>query len=159
VIYLYSDDIKHDYIEALKWYKMGAEQGEMNGQRKLGMMYEKGMGVVKNYSEALKWYGKSAEQGDWDAQLKLGEFYYYGKGISKNNLSSYIWYKIVLDKYKRYLQDNIKLKAITGIKVVEKKLTKQQLEKANQIVEEWKPVINKNNYFRGKILCGCGEVM
>jgi TPR repeat protein len=33
------------------------------------MMYEDGLGTVKDIDKAIYWYKKSAEQGDQDAQI------------------------------------------------------------------------------------------
>ena len=60
-----------DDAEALKWWRKAAEQGDAKAQFNLGVMYDKGQGVMRNYAEAAKWYRKAAEQGDADAQRNL----------------------------------------------------------------------------------------
>ena len=40
-----------------------AEEGDVEAQNKLGMIYYNGEGVPKDYTEAIKWYRKAAEQG------------------------------------------------------------------------------------------------
>ena len=49
--------------EAVKWYRLAAEQGNEYGQKNLGVMYEYGRGVGQSLTEAVKWYRLSAEQG------------------------------------------------------------------------------------------------
>ncbi|MDR2882093.1 MAG: sel1 repeat family protein, partial [Azoarcus sp.] len=56
-----------DYEET----KRAADRGDLVAQNTLGMMYERGQGVVQDHSEALKWYRKAAEKGSVDAQLSL----------------------------------------------------------------------------------------
>ena len=41
----------------------GAEEGHSEAQYKLGMMYEKGLGLRKNKREARTWLKKTAKQG------------------------------------------------------------------------------------------------
>ena len=52
--------------------KKMAEAGEALAQFSLGVMYDKGDGVLKDSAEAVKWYRKSAEQGNANAQNNLG---------------------------------------------------------------------------------------
>ena len=42
--------------EAVKWFKLAAEQGMVGSQTTLAMMYEEGKGVEKDPQEAKKWY-------------------------------------------------------------------------------------------------------
>ena len=50
--------------EAVKWYRLAAEQGVAAAQYNLGLMYDNGDGVPENDREAVKWYRLAAEQGD-----------------------------------------------------------------------------------------------
>lgn len=63
--------VTKDYAEALKWYRMSAEQGSVMGCYNLGWMYEHGEGVSKNLTEAKKWYEKASAQGDEEAKNRL----------------------------------------------------------------------------------------
>ena len=58
-------------VKAAKWYLKSAEQGNANGQWRLGAMYVYGDGVEKDLVKATEWYQKSAEQGDAEAQRLL----------------------------------------------------------------------------------------
>ena len=49
--------LKRDYAEALKWYRMAAEQGSTAAEHGLAEMYFEGKGVTKDYAEAARWYG------------------------------------------------------------------------------------------------------
>ena len=70
-MYEYGYGVKQDYGEALKWYRLSAEQGNDVAQFNLGVMYEYGRGVAKDLQEARKWYEKAAAQGDTDAKDAL----------------------------------------------------------------------------------------
>ena len=56
--------VPQDYAEAVKWYRLAAEQGYAAAQYNLGVMYDNGQGVPQDYAEAVKWYRLAAEQGD-----------------------------------------------------------------------------------------------
>ncbi|MXZ50206.1 MAG: sel1 repeat family protein, partial [Rhodobacteraceae bacterium] len=52
-----------DYETALREWHPLAEQGEVEAQFILGLMYGNGEGVPQDYGEAEKWWRLSAEQG------------------------------------------------------------------------------------------------
>eukprot|EP00245_Coleochaete_scutata_P017141 TRINITY_DN8262_c0_g1_i10.p1 TRINITY_DN8262_c0_g1~~TRINITY_DN8262_c0_g1_i10.p1 ORF type:complete len:156 (-),score=32.91 TRINITY_DN8262_c0_g1_i10:203-670(-) len=56
--------VAKDLTEAVKWFRLLAEQGDALGQCNLGVCYEIGYGVAKDLKEAVKWYRRSAEQGN-----------------------------------------------------------------------------------------------
>ena len=64
-----------NYIEAIKWYKLAAEKGDLYAQNNLGSIYKNGQGVMRNYNEAIKWLRLAAEHGSVDDQYNLGEMY------------------------------------------------------------------------------------
>ncbi len=61
--------------EAVKWYRLAAEQGNAFGQKYLGAMYQNGRGVPQNDVDAVKWYRLAAEQGNVGAQASLDRMY------------------------------------------------------------------------------------
>ena len=63
---------RDDYETAYKLFLPLAEQGNVDGQRNLGMLHYLGLGVPKDSKEAEKWWELAAEQGDVDAQYNLG---------------------------------------------------------------------------------------
>lgn len=58
------------------WSKLlkDAENGDVNTQYRVGVMYTKGIGGTKSYSEAEKWLRKAAQQGHPAAQNALSVF-------------------------------------------------------------------------------------
>ena len=50
-----------DFATAARLFRPLAEQGDLNSQTNLGLMYRKGRGVTKDDAEAAKWYRKAAE--------------------------------------------------------------------------------------------------
>ena len=64
--------------EALKWFKVAAEQNVVEAMFTLGMMYEQGIGVNRDEEKAFQYYLQSAEGGYEDAQYRIGSIYLEG---------------------------------------------------------------------------------
>jgi uncharacterized protein len=83
-----------DYKEAMKWFRMAAEQGHAGAQFNLGYMYNEGQGVAQDSEESTKWYRLAAEQGHSGAQFNLGNMYANGEGVAQDYKEAYIWLSI-----------------------------------------------------------------
>ena len=68
------EGVPQDYQEALKWYRLAAEQGDANAQCSLGVMYYEGQGVQQDYKAAIKLWKLAAEQGHEEAQYNLDNY-------------------------------------------------------------------------------------
>ena len=55
--------VPQDYVEAVKWFRKAAEQGNAVVQYNLGMMYEMGRGVAGDAVTAYAWYSAAAASG------------------------------------------------------------------------------------------------
>ena len=55
-----------DDAEAVRWYRLAADQGHAYAQNNLGAMYANGDGVPEDDAEAVRWYRLAADQGDAD---------------------------------------------------------------------------------------------
>jgi DNA-binding response OmpR family regulator len=53
--------VEQKYLEAAKWFRLAADQGDSEAQRFLGCMYAEGKGVSQDFAEALKWCKIAAE--------------------------------------------------------------------------------------------------
>ncbi|PMG31544.1 hypothetical protein BCU94_07345 [Shewanella sp. 10N.286.52.C2] len=60
------------YEKAIFLFKSAAEQGYVDAQFNLGVIYGNGQGVTKDDKQAVAWYRKAADQGNASAQSKLG---------------------------------------------------------------------------------------
>jgi TPR repeat protein len=49
-----------DYAQAVKWYRLAADQGDADAQFNLGFMYASGQGVPKDYVLAYMWRNLAA---------------------------------------------------------------------------------------------------
>ena len=161
VMYQYGLVAPEDHKEALKWYRLAAEQGDAKAQLFMGLIYTNGQGIAKNSKEAMKWYGLAAEQrmaskkmmiydlakknapealkvltrdaekGIAVAQYNLGAMYANGEGVPQDFVLAHMWYNL------SGLQGH---KDVTNqINLVEKKMSPQQIEQAQEMVRDWKP--------------------
>ncbi|MFP6803287.1 MAG: tetratricopeptide repeat protein, partial [Pseudomonadales bacterium] len=55
--------VPEDDKEAVKLYRLAAEQGHLSAQHKLGLMYDNGEGLPEDDKAAVKWYRLAADQG------------------------------------------------------------------------------------------------
>jgi hypothetical protein len=67
--------VPQNYPEAVKWYKLAAEQEVAPAQCNLGLCYQTGRGVQQSTPDAVRWFIRAARQGDKTAQHNLGVHY------------------------------------------------------------------------------------
>lgn len=78
---------------AVKWFKVAAEKGHTDAQRRLGNAYSIGAGgVALDIKKAEYWWVKSAKAGNIEAEMLLGEKYFEGDGLEKSDKKSFEWY-------------------------------------------------------------------
>ena len=130
-MYEYGIGVPQDYKEAVKWYRLAAEQGDASAQFYLGRMFEEGNGVPKDNKEAVKWWKLSAEQDDAKAQYKLGLMYKAGYGVPQDYVLAHMWYNLAGSNGHEDARENKKR--------VEDQMTPQQIEKAQEMAKNWKP--------------------
>ena len=75
-----------DDAEALRWYRLAAEQGaNATAQYSIGVMYATGRSVPQDDAEAVRWWRLAAEQGHADAQSNLRVMSAAGRGVPQND--------------------------------------------------------------------------
>ena len=120
-----------DYETAYKLWLPLAEQGDVEAQVNLGVMYDNGQGVLQDYKEAIKWYRLAAQQGHASAQFNLGSMYYKGLGVPQDYVLAHMWINLAAS--------NGDEDAIEKRTMVEKKMSPSQIEKAQEMARNWKP--------------------
>ncbi|NKB76103.1 MAG: sel1 repeat family protein [Gammaproteobacteria bacterium] len=70
-----------------------ADQGNVDAQYRLAIMYQNGLGVVRNELLATKWMIAAANQGFALAQHGLGFMYMEGDCVNKNGVKAVNWFK------------------------------------------------------------------
>jgi len=87
-----------DYATALKELTPLAEQGNADAQVLLGLMYLRGLGVLKDPALALMWYKAAADQRDAEGQSHLGSMYFMGLGVAKDTNEALKLWKLSADQ-------------------------------------------------------------
>jgi hypothetical protein len=156
--------------EAVKWYRLAAEQGNAEAQVNLGRLYFLGAGVPTNYAEAAKWYRLAAEQGNAAGQWCIGIMFANGFGVTRDDIQAVNWFQRAADQGNEFAQYDlgymyfngrgvpknyveaylwISLAAAKGVPVadeylpvVESKMTPGQIAEAQQRSAAWKPRSN-----------------
>ena len=127
-MYQNGQGVSQDYKEAVKWYRLSAEQGEALAQFNLAFSYANGQGVSQDYKEAAKWDRLSAEQGNAEAQYNLGLSYAKGQGVIQDDVYAHMWWNIAAASVNFFAQKNRD--------EVAKSMTSSQLEEAQRLARE-----------------------
>lgn len=83
------------FILAAYFWRPLAEQGNVEAQMFMGVLYRYGLGVDKSPKDSAYWYEQAANQGDVDAQGEIAFFYERGFGVEKNDAVAESWYQMV----------------------------------------------------------------
>jgi len=95
--YMYSIGfgVPQDDAEAVRWYRLAADQGHDRAQYNLGLAYANGhFGVPQDEAEAVRWYRLAADQRNSDAQYNLGIAYDNGQGVPEDDAEAVRWYRL-----------------------------------------------------------------
>ncbi|MEM9631970.1 MAG: tetratricopeptide repeat protein [Pseudomonadota bacterium] len=119
------------FDEAMKELWPAARSGNADAEELIGVMYAMGLGVERDDLRAFEWYLRSAMKGHPGAQSGVGWYYEVGRGMPAPDLvRAYMWYT---------------LSAIGGdpdaaisLEEVVKKMTKEEIEKAHILVDDYK---------------------
>jgi TPR repeat protein len=82
-----------DYATAYRLLKPLADQGNVNAQHEIGILYKFGWGVPGDWAEAIKWFRRSANQGHADSQAYLGIMFRYGEGVPEDWNEAAKWFR------------------------------------------------------------------
>jgi TPR repeat protein len=87
--------VDQDLAKSIEWYAKAAEQGHVDAQLTLGLIYQKGAPFPE---EAHKWYLMAAGNGNSMAQLHLANQYFHGEGVGKDTLLAAKWYREAIER-------------------------------------------------------------
>jgi len=97
-MYRNGDGVARNFAEALRWYRLAADQGLADAQNRLGAMLAAGQGTAPDHNEAARWYRKAADQGHAAAQNNLGRCYERGEGVTGSPVLASQWYRKSADQ-------------------------------------------------------------
>jgi len=93
--------------DAVKYYRMAAEQGNSLAQNNLGVMYIQGRGVPRDDKRAVELFRQGAEQDYEVAQNNFGYMYQHGRGVAQNLERALLWYRRSADQGYARAQANL----------------------------------------------------
>ena len=83
-IYDSGHGVPRDYVEAVRWFRLAADQGFPDAQVNLGFNALFGQGLPQNDQNAARWFRLAADQGHANAQAMLGDLYLLGRGLPQD---------------------------------------------------------------------------
>ena len=93
--YVNGTGVPKDLKEAVRYFRLAADQGDAQAQLYLGGCYLNGSGVLK---EAVRYYRLAADQGNAHAQRYLGACYANGVGVPKDIKEAVRYYQLAADQ-------------------------------------------------------------
>ena len=99
--------IPTDLAEAVRLYRLAADQGHAWANFILGNMYHNGMGVANDAVEAARLYRVAADQGLANAQFNLGLMYELGEGMSNDSAKAARLYRLAADQGLPHAQNGL----------------------------------------------------
>lgn len=133
VMYYNGEAVPQDYVEAVRWFRLAADQGLAAAQLDLGVMYDRGRGVPQDYVEAVRWYRLAVDQGLAAAQYNLGFMYDRGRGVLLDYVEALKWVTLAAtrassDRQEAYAQARGALAML---------MTRAQVADAQRLAMEW----------------------
>ena len=113
--YATGDGMPQDDGEAVRWYRLAADQGQRQstGQPRR-QLRQRPDGVPQDDGEAVRWFRLAAEQGDARAQDNLGISYAKGLGVPEDESEAVRWYRLAADQGDASAQANLGGRYATG---------------------------------------------
>lgn len=120
----------NQFEAAMAEFLPAARSGNADAEELIGVMYAMGLGVERDDVRAFEWYLRASLKGHPGAQSGIGWYYEVGRGTSVDLVRAYMWYT---------------LSAIGGdpdaaisLEEVVKKMTKEEINKAHILVDDYK---------------------
>lgn len=81
-----------EFRRAMQLLSPLADQGEPEAQFRVAIMYQNGLGVVRNEPNAIHWMRAAAEQEHGLALHAMGVMYFYGECVDKDETEAAGWF-------------------------------------------------------------------
>jgi len=91
-----------------------AENGDLDAEAQLGVMYYWGKDVPLDYGKAMFWLHRAADAGQRDAEAKLGAMYYLGQGTAADEAEAIHWFLKAAEQGEPNSQNCIGLMYLVG---------------------------------------------
>lgn len=93
--------------EAIKYYKLSAEQGHPRGQGILGYCHGEGFGLEKDEQAAMFYYRLAAAQGESVAIYNIGFCFEDGVGVPRDEQEAVRYYRISAEQGNAFAQNSL----------------------------------------------------
>lgn len=154
-----------DNYEAVAWFRIAADRGNLEGAFALARSYFHGEGVARDLSVAASMYLESAERGFVPSMIAISDMFLDGVGVSQDFVSAHKWLNLAVARlpYERFQPQEVaavfdsswmsrselqsandeydesyrQLIAARRIQL-EAKMTREQIAQAQDLAREWK---------------------
>ena len=99
-----------NYQQALEYMTEPAEQGNMDAQYIVGMIYLYGLSGVKDCYTAQKWLHQAAQSGQRAAQEQLAFLYMNRFTPLYNPIDAYFWFSVIIGDHPQHREEMQNLK-------------------------------------------------
>jgi len=89
--------MQKNHAEAVRWYRLAAEQGHAMAQLHLGKQFPHGSGIEIDPAERLRWLGNAADQGSADAYHELATWQFRDPRDADMAAKSFTWCAIAAE--------------------------------------------------------------
>ena len=79
------------WVEAARWFRRSAEQGDPMAQREFALRLYRGQGVPRDRGRAFQYMLRAARSGDATAQYSVGMMYQLGNGTERDVAKGRHW--------------------------------------------------------------------
>lgn len=124
--------VKKDIKSAKAWYEHAAHRGHIKAMHNLAVLHANSEGGRAKFNQAGYWFKKAANLGLKDSQFNLAILYEEGLGVQKDLVEAYRWYSLAAKQ-----KDKDAAKRLAKVKG---KLLAEDLTRAKQLAETWRPV-------------------
>lgn len=148
VIYAHgTDGVEIDKSKAVSYYMRAAKLGYGGSQNNLAWAYYQGDGVDKNIYEAIYWATKATERGDYFSYGSLGAIRLDTDVFVRDDLETYKWLRLGTSLMPEGTAKQGDLKKLEEVKA---RMTPEQINQAEKLVKEWKPLEQSQSQMRDK---------
>jgi TPR repeat protein len=90
--------VEKDLAEAVKWFRLAADAGNMDGIQAMAEVYREGIGVKQDFAKAHHWSKKAAELGSRNDQRKVGHDYMNGRIVPEDHAEAETWFRLAAEQ-------------------------------------------------------------
>ncbi|MBL4618245.1 MAG: sel1 repeat family protein [Robiginitomaculum sp.] len=107
-MYYFGNGTSKDFEKAFKWYaKIPDDQKNGLVLKRIGDIYDEGLGRPKNPATAVVYYQKSADKGYSLGQVSIGYMLEIGRGVDQDQVRAVSWYRKAADQGNARAQTNL----------------------------------------------------